>query len=129
MYGIARLLDKNLLVLSGDTHNAWANDLQDQDGNQVGVEFATGSVSSPGLEEYLPGTSPAELAAGVRQLIPTLAYADTSKRGYLVLRVTPAEAQADWHLVSTVKETVYTTVLDKSLTTLPGAGNRKIVRA
>lgn len=129
VYGMARLLDKNLLVLSGDTHNTWANDLQDKDGNQVGVEFATGSVSSPGLEEYLPTTPPAELATGVRQLIPTLAYADTYRRGYMVLSVTPAVAQADWYLVSTVKETAYTSALDKSLTTLPGTGNRKIVQA
>jgi alkaline phosphatase D len=50
--GTARSLGKNLVVLSGDTHNAWANELADMGGNAVGVEFATSSVSSPGFEEY-----------------------------------------------------------------------------
>ncbi len=49
----ARASGKNLVVIAGDTHNAWANDLKDKDGNMVGVEFATSSVSSPGLEYYL----------------------------------------------------------------------------
>lgn len=52
--GISRQLGKKLVVLAGDTHNAWANELQDMNGNAVGVEFATSSVSSPGFEEYLP---------------------------------------------------------------------------
>lgn len=129
VYGMARLLDKNLLVVSGDTHNAWANDLQDKDGNPIGVEFATSSVSSPGLEEYLPNTNPAELTAGVLQLIPTLAYADTSQRGYMVLSVTATEAKADWYFVSSVKTNAYTAKLEKSLKTLAGAGQRKLVRS
>lgn len=129
VYGMARLLDKNLLVISGDTHNAWASDLLDKDNNRIGVEFATPAVSSPGLEEYLPDMKPAELAAGVQQLIPTLAYADTAQRGYMVLTVSAAQAKADWYFVSTVKSGTYTSKLEKSLTTLPGAANRRIVRA
>lgn len=126
-YTVARGLDKNLLVLSGDTHNAWANDLQDQSGNQIGVEFACSSVSSPGLEEYLPGTPSAELAAGVMQLIPTLKYADTARRGYTVVSLTPTQARADWYFVDSVKTADYNISLDKSLATLPGSGNRKLV--
>ncbi|MEO1048043.1 MAG: alkaline phosphatase D family protein [Pseudomonadota bacterium] len=44
--------DANLVVLAGDTHNAWNFDLA-HDGEKVGVEFGTSSVSSPGLESYL----------------------------------------------------------------------------
>ncbi len=129
VFGTARALDKNLVVLSGDTHNAWASDLQDVNGNAIGVEFATPSVSSPGLEEYIPDTKPAELAAGVQQLIPTLAYADTAQRGYMVLSVNATEAKADWYFVSSVKTSTYTTKLEKSLKTLASTGNRRIVRA
>ena len=129
VFGTARALDKNVVVLSGDTHNAWANDLQDASGNAIGVEFATPSVSSPGLEEYIPDTPPAELVVGVQQLIPTLAYADTAQRGYMVLSVSATEAKADWYFVSSVKTSAYTTKLEKSLKTLAGTGNRRIVRA
>jgi len=127
IYGTVRAFDKNLVVISGDTHNAWANDLKDLDGNQVGVEFATSSVSSPGLEEYLPGEDPQVLAAGLQQLIPTLKYANTYQRGYMVLSVTPDEARADWYVVDTVKSANYAISLEKSLRALPGSGNRQIV--
>ncbi|WMP16849.1 alkaline phosphatase D family protein [Thiothrix lacustris] len=129
LFSMARLLDKNLLVVSGDSHNAWANDLQDKDGNPIGVEFATSSITSPGFEEYLPNMKPAELAANLMQWIPTLAYANTSQRGYLVLSVTATEAKANWYFVSSVKTNTYTATLEKSLTTLAGAGQRKLVRS
>ena len=127
VYGMVKALDKNLIVISGDTHNAWANDLNDINGNPIGVEFATSSVSSPGLEEYIPGQNPLELAAGVQQLIPTLKYANTYQRGYMVLDVTPQAATAEWTMVSTVKSKTYTLIKDKALKVLPGKGNRRIV--
>ena len=49
----AAQLKKRLLVLAGDTHNAWHSDLTLMSGQKVGEEFATSSVSSPGLEAYL----------------------------------------------------------------------------
>jgi alkaline phosphatase D len=125
--GAARTLDKNLVVLSGDTHNAWANDLQDLAGNQVGVEFATSSVSSPGFEEYLPGENPATLAAALTSLIGPLQYCDTSRRGYLLLTATAAECRADWVYVNTIASRSYTAVSDRALRVLPGAANRRIV--
>jgi len=129
VFAMVRELDKNLIVISGDTHNAWANNLDDISGNPVGVEFATPSVSSPGLEEYLPGQDPLELAAGVQQLIPTLKYANTYQRGYMVLDITPQAATAEWMMVSTVKSKTYTLIKDKTLKVLPGKGNRRIVSA
>ena len=39
---------KNLVVLAGDTHNAWASDLLDASGRQMGVEFATPGVTATG---------------------------------------------------------------------------------
>lgn len=127
VYGMVKALDKNLIVVSGDTHNAWANDLNDINGNPIGVEFATSSVSSPGLEEYIPGQNPLELAAGVQQLIPTLKYANTYQRGYMVLDITPQAVTAEWTMVSTIKSKTYTVIKDKNLKVLPGKGNRRIV--
>ena len=127
VYGMVKAMDKNLVVISGDTHNAWASNLDDINGNPIGVEFATSSVSSPGLEEYIPGQNPLELAAGVQQLIPTLKYANTYQRGYMVLDVTPQAATAEWTMVSTVKSKTYTVIKDKALKVLPGKANRRIV--
>src|SRR5690606_41335106 len=57
----AQYFNKNLVVLAGDTHNAWASDLYITDdtgaiqrsSGSVGVEFATASVTSPGFENYV----------------------------------------------------------------------------
>jgi alkaline phosphatase D len=108
--GTARALGKNLVVLSGDTHNAWANDLRDRDGNPGGVEFATPSVSSPGLEEYLslPEEAVTDAEQAIQLLVDDLQYLNVNQRGYLVVTFTPDEARADWRFVSTVKNSEYT---------------------
>ncbi|MFE8071783.1 alkaline phosphatase D family protein [Marinobacteraceae bacterium S3BR75-40.1] len=128
--GLARQLNKNLVVLAGDTHNAWANDLKDYAGNQVGVEFATSSVSSPGLEEYLqlPPQSVPQTEQGLALLVDDLQYLNINQRGYLRVTFTPEAARADWRYVTTIKSHDYS--LDESramaLQTRPGAGNRRI---
>jgi alkaline phosphatase D len=123
----ARQLDKNLVVLAGDTHNAWASDLADLQGNAVGVEFATPSVSSPGFEAIFPNENPQFFAAALQQLIEPLVYADTSRRGYMLVTATPLEVQAHWTFVDGVTSRSYQTVSGPTLSTLPGATGRRIV--
>ncbi|MCM2333484.1 MAG: alkaline phosphatase D family protein [Anaeromyxobacteraceae bacterium] len=125
--GTARALDRNLVVLSGDTHNAWANDLDDLAGNPVGVELAGPGVSSPGLEEIFVGEDPALFAAGVAQLIGPLVWADTSRRGWLLVTATPTEVTGDWRFVSTTASRSFTSGSGKVLKVLPGAGGRRLV--
>ncbi|NMG31027.1 alkaline phosphatase D family protein [Aromatoleum evansii] len=121
---MARDLDKNLVVLAGDTHNAWASNLTDENGIAVGVEFATASVSSPGLEHYRPSEQPAALATGLVRLIEALEFAETGHRGFMVVTATPDHCQATWHFVSTVKSPSYKKITGPTLRVLPGAGNR-----
>ncbi len=124
-------LDKNLVVLAGDTHNAWGNNLKDSGGQQVGVEFATSSVSSPGLEAYLglPDELVDSAEQGIALLVDDLEYLNITQRGYMVVSFTPQEARADWHYVSTIKSEDYQpdTARSSSLKVLPGSGNRKLV--
>ena len=124
--GLMRGLDRNLVVLSGDTHNAWASDLADFAGNAVGVEFATPSVSSPGLETYFPTENPLAVAAGLTQLIGPLQYANTGDRGFMVVTATQAECSARWFFVSTVKSTGYFRIDGPAMKTLPGTANRRL---
>ncbi|OWQ85256.1 alkaline phosphatase [Roseateles aquatilis] len=127
LLGTARALNKNLVVLAGDTHNAWASDLLDMNGNAIGVEFATSSVSSPGFEEYLPKENPQQLAGALTQLIGPLVYADTWRRGYMAVTATATECRCDWVFVNTILSRDYTATVAQSLRTLPGAGQRKLV--
>lgn len=124
---MAKTLNKNLVVLAGDTHNAWASDLADISGQAVGVEFGVPSVTSPGFEEYFPKEDPNVVARGLEQLIGPLQYAETAMRGYVVLTVTPTESRAEYRYVNTVKSKTYTASTGKVLKMLPGAANRKLV--
>jgi alkaline phosphatase D len=90
----------NLVVLAGDTHNAWAFDLQN-DGKPAGVEFATQSITSPGFETYLP-VPPSDLAKALMATNPSLRWCDTERRGYTHVTLTPATALAEWRFTAPI---------------------------
>jgi len=115
-----------MVVLAGDTHNAWASDLHDAQGRQVGVEFATASVSSPGMEGAYPDRDPEDVASMMVDLIEPLYYAQTSKRGYMIVTASHEQVRCDWRFVDTVFKHEFTAATERSLRTLPGPGNRKI---
>jgi alkaline phosphatase D len=120
--GTAREFGRNLVVLAGDTHNAWANDLADAQGNAVGVEFATASVSSPGFEAIFPDENPAAFARAIEALVGPLVYADTHRRGFLLVTASAQECRAEWRFVSTVFSRAYHVSTGRVLRTLPGGG-------
>ena len=79
------------------------------------MEFATASVSSPGLEEYLAlNTQDAQTVAQIEQvialLVDDLAYNNLVERGYLTVTFTPAKASAKWNYISTIKAREYQVV-------------------
>jgi alkaline phosphatase D len=101
-------LRKNLVVLAGDTHNAWHSDLTLLNGTKVGEEFATPSVSSPGLEEALAALTPAQLKGIFEGVVDVLKWMDASRRGYLRMRFTPNQAQGQWSFVNRIDSRSYT---------------------
>ncbi|MBB4101013.1 alkaline phosphatase D family protein [Sphingomonas kyeonggiensis] len=98
----AQAAGANLLVLCGDSHNAWAFDLG-QDGKPAGVEFAGHSVSSPGYEQAT-GADPKVVAAALVAASPELKWCDTSRRGYMALTLTPEKASNDWVMMDTITQ-------------------------
>ena len=95
--------DANLIVLSGDSHNAWANDLAS--GNTpAGVEFAGTSVTSPGAERSLGWIAPDRLAADIVARNPGLKWCDTARRGYMAVELTPARSTCEWRFMDTVRQ-------------------------
>ena len=102
----------NPVVLGGDTHNAWAFNLADSNGQAVAVEIGTPAVNSPGLETYLP-TDPAVLAQAMQDASAELFAVDTARRGWSEVTLTPEAMTNQWHFVSTV--------LDKNFTVEQGA--------
>jgi len=116
----AKKLNKNLVVLSGDTHNAWASNLTNKNGESVGVEFATSSVSSPGFEEYLPNIPPAALQSVLTQLITDLKYMNPNQRGYMIITATPESCQSEWVFVSDILKQTYSSEVGQTLKVVAG---------
>lgn len=95
--------DANLVVLSGDSHNAWAFDL-DLDGHRAGIELAGTSVTSPGNEDDFPGVAPDAAVRATVARNPQLQWANLHQRGYATLHLTPRRATAEWVFMQTIRE-------------------------
>ena len=99
--GAAQAAKANLVVLSGDSHNAWAYELKNA-GRRAGVEFAGHAVTSPGYESSLKGIDPATVAAAFVRATPEMRWCDTSRRGYMRLALTPTAATNEWVFMQTI---------------------------
>lgn len=121
VYQLAKASSGNFVCLAGDTHNAWASELKDVSNNPIGVEFATSSVSSPGLEEYLAldPVAIAQMEYTLPHLVSELQWADIKQRGFMRVTFTADAAKSTWYLVSTIKDKKYQ-VRTKSASTTNG---------
>ncbi|HEY0623219.1 alkaline phosphatase D family protein [Sphingomonas sp.] len=98
----AQRADADLVMLSGDSHNAWAYALR-EDGKPAGVEFAGQAVTSGGMEGGM-AADPRTVAQGFIAANPELKWADTSHRGYLMVEVTPQRVTGEWLFLDTIRE-------------------------
>src|SRR5690606_13826632 len=140
----AQYFNKNLVVLAGDTHNAWASDLYITDdtgaiqrsSGSVGVEFATASVTSPGFENYVgfnsiedPVTRAAQQAGfeqAVTTLVDDLKYLNSAERGYMLVDFTSTHVTCEWVFVDTIASRTYTATVKKKMRVEAGYGNRTL---
>jgi len=102
LLGAAQSADANLVMLAGDSHNAWAFDLA-HDGRPAGIEIGGHSVTSPGFEAYTTGISDAARVAALRASSPQLQWANTEDRGYVTVALTPDRVTASWHNLETIR--------------------------
>lgn len=84
----------DLVVLSGDSHNAWAFNLE-HDGRPVGVELAVQGVSSLGMDKRFHG-DPIVIAERFVDASSDLVWCDTSQRGYMVMDVQADHISNEW---------------------------------
>lgn len=125
---MANATDRNLVVLSGDSHNAWAHDLRDTAGHRIGVEFATPSVTSTGLEIAHPTIGRQFLADSFLRMVSDLKYADTARRGYVAVSFTPTSVTGEFVFVSSVFENDYSAAVGPALQAQAGPTGRELKR-
>ncbi|GAM97485.1 phosphodiesterase/alkaline phosphatase D [alpha proteobacterium U9-1i] len=93
----------NALVLAGDSHNCWLSNIPSAGGRRAAIEFAGGSVSSPGFERTLTNAQPGEREAAFMSANPDMAFCDVGRRGYGALRVTREGCTSEWVATSDVR--------------------------
>ncbi len=109
----------NVVVLTGDIHSAWANDLPLSGyspitgANSAGVEFISNSVTS--RKPDAPGGS-----LTIQALNPHVKYVNVTQHGYLILDVDTVRAQSDFVFVSNIRQPGYTSGNGPSWATLRG---------
>jgi alkaline phosphatase D len=87
------------IVLAGDSHAFWVNDLKDATGRRAAVEFGTSSISSPSPGDHVPGVP---LGAARNAANEEVVLCDQSAKGYILLTLTPQQAKAELRTVSTI---------------------------
>lgn len=99
----------NVVVLTGDIHSSWANDVP-----QEGVNYNASTGAGSAFVEFIcssitSGSGGFNLNAQTVQLLaPHVKYLNLTNRGYLVLDIDSNRAQSDWTYVSNIDNAVFT---------------------
>jgi alkaline phosphatase D len=119
LYGLIQRARANAVVVSGDSHAFWANELYDapEDGNRVGVEFGTTAVTSPGAGDILTDVPVGDMMAEANREV---VYSDQAAKGFVLLTLGRTEGKAEMVAVSTILETTFSTRVLKTFTFTPG---------
>jgi alkaline phosphatase D len=108
------------IVLSGDSHAFWVNELWDDAGAaRVAAEFGVTSVTSPGYGDYLPG-APLDQAYVARN--KEVKFTDQAAKGFLLLTLEHGKATGELVAVSTILDPQYQTRVLKRFVVTPGDG-------
>lgn len=112
---------ENMVVLTGDIHSAWAQDLPTANYDPisrtgtVGVEMVVSSVTSQGFDRM--GWLGKQL---FRMANPHNHYTNLIKHGYLILDVNAERVQGDWYFVNTIQQRDYQAYFEAAYTVKDG---------
>jgi len=107
LYAMIKTAGARTMVVSGDSHCAWANQLHDSAGQPVAVELGVTAISSPTrwLDSWLPDL---QLAATLSDQNAEVLAADDAYNGFVRLTLTPDEMVGEWMAVSTITSRKFT---------------------
>lgn len=87
------------LVLAGDSHAFWVNELHDDAGERRAVEFGTSAVSSPSPADAL-GNLPLGMALSAAN--EEVVFCDQASKGFVLVTLKPDQADVALMAVSTI---------------------------
>ncbi len=106
-YGAIRSAKAHAVVLSGDSHLAWVNDLHDDAGQRVAAEFGATALTSGGYGDSLPAGTP--LGAAFVERNNEVLFVEVFHKGFVLTTVTPTTVTGELMGVSTVLSKDFTT--------------------
>ncbi|NJM17047.1 MAG: hypothetical protein HC896_18200, partial [Bacteroidales bacterium] len=107
---IANNINNNIFI-AGDTHVSYAMDAVNdsllnngyaENGNSVGVELVTPSISSGNQDEDNPIDSVIKWEKATLGVNPHVKFADLKNHGFVLLEITEQKATASWYFVETI---------------------------
>ncbi len=107
---------RDLLVLTGDSHAFWFNELFDDAGEGMGLEIGTTSITSPGDFEAFGPEGAALLDNLIASHNPEVVWTDNRHRGYVRLRLDHQLARADYVAVGRIDVPRFRTEVLRSVT-------------
>ncbi|MDA5559004.1 alkaline phosphatase D family protein [Shimia sp. MMG029] len=118
---------RDMLVVTGDAHEYWLNDLTDDAGAKMGVEIGTTSVTSGTLKGFL-GSATESYALLMTRENEDVRYYNPLYNGYVDLTLTPREAITRCVAIDTVRTTSYGAFEGARFTIRHDAESLKFVR-
>ncbi|HEV7690241.1 MAG TPA: alkaline phosphatase D family protein [Hyphomonadaceae bacterium] len=109
LYAASRAAKAKLVVLAGDTHTSWANELFDEKRFRIGVEFGCTSITSQGAGDTLPFQ---ELNWLMAEANDDVIYYNAFNKGFTVLILKADQVEAEFVKVSTIRSPVYLSSVD-----------------
>jgi alkaline phosphatase D len=116
LYEIIERTGARPVVVSGDSHSFWANELHTSAGKRVAVEYGTTGITSPGAGELVPGLNAGDLISAAN---PEVIFNDQVSKGFVLLTLNRAEAKGEMIAVSTITAKDFTTQVVKSFRAAP----------
>ncbi|MDQ0466345.1 alkaline phosphatase D [Caulobacter ginsengisoli] len=119
VYDLFKASKARPIVLAGDSHAHWANDLLDGvTGERVGAEFGATGITSPGFTDVLGADVPVNQSFVEQN--DGVVYTDHGAKGFVVLTLTHSQARAEMMGVSTILKPEAEAAVLKTFTVAPG---------
>jgi alkaline phosphatase D len=108
-YGLINKAGARAVVMSGDSHNAWANNLADASGRHAAVELGVTAITSPTkwFDKWLPNLPLARTMAAQN---PEVLAADDDHNGFVRLTLTREQMTGEWMALDTITAKAFTCV-------------------
>ena len=106
VYDLVKQADARPIVVSGDSHAFWANELHDASGRRVACEFGGTSITSSGGGDAIKSF---DIGAVFAKVSPEVVFNDQASKGFVLLTLTRGAARGDMVAVSTIVSKTFTT--------------------